>query len=80
MFKLSGFKTKKIITTGISLTRLRTSNGKSQQALVSKSSYDELLRNKMETKWHLKFAKVTINKLLTIIGKGDNLKGWFVKN
>lgn len=80
VFKLSGFAAKKIVTTGISLTRLRTSKGKSQQAYVSETSDDEVLRTKMEKKWHLKFAKLTINKLLTIIGKGDNLKGWFIKN
>ena len=79
VFKLSGFEAQKIVTTGISLTRLRTSKGKSQQAFVSETSDDEVLRTKMEQKWHLKFAKSTINQLLTISGKGDNLKGWFIK-
>jgi 2-polyprenyl-3-methyl-5-hydroxy-6-metoxy-1,4-benzoquinol methylase len=79
VFKNVGFKPIKIQSTGISLTRLRTSSGKSDQAFISSTSDDEKLRDQMETKWYLQLAKRSINGLLTLFGKGDSLKGWFVK-
>lgn len=79
VFKAAGFRSQKVETTGISLTRLRTSKGESDQAFISESSDDEVLRNKMETKWHLQLAKKVINSMLTLIGKGDSLKGRFTK-
>lgn len=79
-FKLCGFNIQKVKTTGISLTRLKTSIGKSDQAIISKTSDDEKIRNKFETKWYLSLAKLIINGVLTFIGKGDSLKGYFIKN
>lgn len=79
IFKLKGFSSQKIESTGISLTRLKTSKGTSSQALISANSDDEIMRNQMETKWHLKLAKKIINGILTFTGKGDALKGWFIK-
>lgn len=79
VYDSAGFKVKKIVATGISLTRLRTSKGKSKQAYVSETSDDELLRNQIEQKWYLKFTKTCVNTMLTFIGKGDNLKGWFIR-
>ena len=79
VFAISGFKTFKIETTGISLTRLRTSQGKSNQKIISAKSDDEKLRTKIDNRWHLKLAKTTVNKTLTIVGVGDSLKGWFIK-
>lgn len=79
VFKQSGFSCKKIETTGISLTRLKTSQGKTSEAFISETSTDEQLRNSIETKWYLQLAKRFINGALTLLGKGDSLKGWFVK-
>jgi 2-polyprenyl-3-methyl-5-hydroxy-6-metoxy-1,4-benzoquinol methylase len=79
VFRQHGFKTKKIVTTGISLTRLKTSSGKSNQPLISASSDDEKIRNQVESKWYLQLAKRFVNGTLTLFGKGDSLKGWFVK-
>ena len=78
-FKQSGFTCKKIETTGISLTRLKTSQGKSDQAFISETSTDEQLRTSIETKWYLQLAKRIVNETLTLFGIGDSLKGWFVK-
>jgi len=80
VFIETGFKKEKIETTGISITRLKTSQGKSKQAYISKKSDDEVLRNKMETNKILGFVKIVVNFALTILGKGDSLKGIFVKN
>lgn len=79
LFKQIGFKTEKIETTGFSLTRLRTSQGSSDQEYISETSDDEKLRGKFETKWYLKVAKNLINTVLTLTGKGDSLKVRFTK-
>ena len=80
VFTRVGFKTKKIQSTGISLTRIKTSKGVSKQSFISKESDDEKIRAQIENKKHLQFLKYLVNSLLTIIGKGDSLKGWFIKN
>ena len=74
-----GFKKLKIQTTGISLTRLKTSQGKTSQAFISETSDDENLRKQIEEKAYLQFAKKVVNGTLTLFGVGDSLKGWFVK-
>ncbi len=79
LFKRIGFSKKRILTTGISLTRLKTSKGTSEQGFISEMSDDEKIRSQFESKWYLQFAKKTINGFLTLIGKGDSLKGYFVK-
>ena len=79
LFNSNGFKKWKVETTGISLTRLRTSQGSSAQKFVSASSDDEKLRQQMDEKWYLGLVKSAINTTLTAIGSGDSLKGWFIK-
>lgn len=79
LFKKHGFKKLKIQTTGISLTRLKTSQGKTSQAFISESSDDENLRKQIEEKRYLQLAKKTVNSTLTLLGVGDSLKGWFIK-
>ena len=80
IFKLSGFKKEKIETTGLSLTRFRTSQGKSDQKIVSEESDDEKIRIQIDHKWYLKLSKKIINSLLTFFGVGDSLKARFIKN
>jgi 2-polyprenyl-3-methyl-5-hydroxy-6-metoxy-1,4-benzoquinol methylase len=75
----SGFKTKKITTTGFSFTRLKTSIGKSNQPIISIQSDDEKIRNLAESNKLVGALKIIINQLLTLFGFGDHLKGWFVK-
>lgn len=79
LFRNSGFGIDKIMTTGISLTRLRTSKGTSDQKFISASSDDEKLRQQFESKWYLNTAKSIVNGMLTFFGKGDSLKGYFIK-
>jgi 2-polyprenyl-3-methyl-5-hydroxy-6-metoxy-1,4-benzoquinol methylase len=78
-FSLSGFKKLRIETTGISLTRFKTSKGQSDQKMISAKSDDERIRTQMDSNWYLKFIKQLINTSLTNIGKGDSIKGWFIK-
>ncbi|MFT6246518.1 MAG: 2-polyprenyl-3-methyl-5-hydroxy-6-metoxy-1,4-benzoquinol methylase [Salibacteraceae bacterium] len=80
LFNSSGFKKKKIKTTGYSKTRLKTSQGQSDQAYISESSDDEQMRHRIEKNKLLQFAKGSINFGLSLFGVGDSLKIWFEKN
>jgi 2-polyprenyl-3-methyl-5-hydroxy-6-metoxy-1,4-benzoquinol methylase len=79
VFKETGFKTKKVLATGVSLTRIKKSKGISDQAIVSATSDDEKLRNQIAGNPLLGIAKDIINWKLTVFGVGNSLKGWFVK-
>lgn len=76
----SGFKKIFSRTTGISVTRFNQSTGKRSQQVVSAKSDDELLRNKIETRWYLKMAKAILNFLFNLTGLGYSLKGGFEKS
>jgi len=79
VYKETGFKTKKVLATGVSLTRIKKSQGKSNQATISETSDDEKLRNQIAGNPLLGVAKDIINWKLTLFGVGNSLKGWFVK-
>lgn len=79
VFEDRGFKSVRLETTGISMTRFKTSKGTSNQKIISAKSDDEVIRNKVDNKWYLRLAKSSVNKTLSLLGKGDTLKGWFVK-
>lgn len=79
LFKQQGFRKQEIQTTGISLTRFKTSMKTSDEAFISETSTDEQLRNKIEGNKLLQVIKSTVNTTLTWIGKGDALKATFVK-
>ena len=78
-----GLKKVFIQTTGLSLTRLKTSQGaqdSAEPAFIAADTKDEKIRRRFEENLLLGLIKKTINKILTITGKGDALKGLFVKN
>lgn len=75
----NGFKTKSIVATGISLTRAKTSKGKSNQKFVSETSDDEMLRYRIEKNRGLRFGKRIANKVLNLLKIGESLKGTFIK-
>mgnify|MGYP006086292841 CR=1 FL=1 len=79
LFNDNGFRTHKIQTTGISLTRLRTSKGKSNQEFVSETSDDEMVRYKIERNKSLRIGKRFANAILNLFKIGDSLKGSFIK-
>lgn len=80
VFEKEGFRTKSIKATGISLTRLKTSKSTSNQELISQSSDDEVMRNKLESSAILKSLKILLNWNLTLFGVGDALKSTFIKD
>lgn len=79
LFTTHGFNKMEIKTTGISLTRLRTSKGKSDQEFVCETSDDEMLRYRIEKNPALKVMKSSTNGVLNLLKKGDSLKGYFQK-
>jgi SAM-dependent methyltransferase len=78
-FNKNGFKTKKIETTGISLSKLQSAKQEIHVNPISKDSADEHLRSRFEKNVLLKKSKQLINFSLTTFGVGDSLKGWFEK-
>jgi|TARA_B110000879_G_scaffold211061_1_gene302663 2-polyprenyl-3-methyl-5-hydroxy-6-metoxy-1,4-benzoquinol methylase len=79
LFIENGFKPLKIQTTGFSLTRLRTSKGKSDQDYVSETSDDEMVRYRIERNKTLRIGKRMANGILNLFKIGDSLKGSFIK-
>ncbi len=80
LMESSGFKSEEIRTTGLSVTRVKTSKGQSDQAYVSETSDDEMLRYKIEKNTALRVAKQTANSVLNLLKVGDSLKASFRKN
>lgn len=79
LFEKRNFKTQSIKSSGISRTRYKTSTGQSNQAYVSETSDDEMLRHRIEKSTFLRGLKSVANGMLNLFGIGENLKGWFVK-
>jgi len=79
VFVDQGFKYLDITSTGLSITRYKTSKGVSNQEFVSETSDDEILRYKLEHNRLLKIGKKAVNSVLNSFKIGDNLKGWFIK-
>lgn len=79
IFAKNGFNKKSLVTSGISRTRLKTSTGKSNQAFVSETSDDEILRHRIEKKWYLRVLKNVANWFLNLFNLGDSIKATFIK-
>ena len=79
LFRNNGFKKMKIETTGISLSRIKTSKGIKNENAISPSSSDEKLRIAMEERKILSIAKEIINYILTFLRVGNSIKATFVK-
>lgn len=84
LFNKSGFNTKKLLSTGISLTRLKNGNNKKIGkhdfvAPISEKSTDEKIRLKTEKNLLFALLKKITNQLLSFTGKGDSLKIYAIK-
>lgn len=75
----NGFGKKKLETTGISLSHIRTSRKADSESLNSPSSTDEVIRNLVEKNPLLNSGKRSVNLLLSFLGIGNSLKGWYEK-
>ncbi|WP_448697803.1 class I SAM-dependent methyltransferase [Mucilaginibacter sp. AW1-3] len=79
LLKNNNFKKKKLLTTGFSFTRMKTSTGQSTEKVISESSSDEVIRGKIEKNIFLRAGKLVINNLLSFFGVGNSIKGWYIK-
>jgi hypothetical protein len=84
LFEHNGFRKIKLVTTGMSPGRLVSilkEPRKDPKLILNADTQqiDEPLREKIETNTLLKLARDSTNKLLTITGTGDSLKGTFQK-
>jgi 2-polyprenyl-3-methyl-5-hydroxy-6-metoxy-1,4-benzoquinol methylase len=73
----NGFRKKRLETTGISLTRIQTSRRASKEAFISASSTDERIRNSLERNKLLQIIKKGVNFILSLLGVGNSLNGWY---
>lgn len=80
------FKPVYVKSTGISLTRFRSSNKpataeetREGTEFIAENTTDEKLRNRFESSTILGLLKSTLNSILSFTGKGDALKGLFKK-
>jgi 2-polyprenyl-3-methyl-5-hydroxy-6-metoxy-1,4-benzoquinol methylase len=74
----TGFKKKKLLTTGISLTRFETSKGKNSE-LISEYTKDEKIRKLLSSNALMKQFKKMINRGLTFSRLGITLKAYYEK-
>jgi 2-polyprenyl-3-methyl-5-hydroxy-6-metoxy-1,4-benzoquinol methylase len=80
LFESNGFNKINLETTGISISRIKTSKSKSYQNFSAKTSADEKLRVAIEKNKNLKSFKLSINRLLNFFNLGMSMKGLFEKN
>jgi 2-polyprenyl-3-methyl-5-hydroxy-6-metoxy-1,4-benzoquinol methylase len=69
----------KFLSTGISISRINASKNVPDKISVTNESSDEVLRKKIDEKWHLKLTKKMVNIFFTITNTGLTLKGYYVK-
>ncbi|MBL7942401.1 MAG: class I SAM-dependent methyltransferase [Flavobacteriales bacterium] len=73
------FSKKKITTTGISFSRLKSSLGQQAAPTSAAASADESFRSAAERNFLLKYVKWQINVFLNLTRTGLSMKGWFEK-
>lgn len=74
LLKLNGFSPKKIETTGISISRIKSVVSSKKENPFKQNSSDEKIRTAMETKWHLKIIKNIVNVVMNLLRIGNALK------
>ncbi|MBL0048109.1 MAG: class I SAM-dependent methyltransferase [Bacteroidetes bacterium] len=79
LFHSSNFKTIHFESSGISFSRFTKSISNTAKADTSILYQDESLREKTETNFVFKLAKISINFTLNLFNAGDTLKGTFEK-
>lgn len=79
LMKSFDLSTKRCVTEGISISRIRKSKGDATFKLNSEAAPDENLRAKTETNPFWKGVKRLANTVFRVTGTGVTLKGYFVK-
>lgn len=80
LFKMHNIVPIKILTTGISITRIKSSKkGMKQNEPISAETFDEILRNQLENKFYYRALKNGLNTILTWFHLGDTIKIYSIK-
>ena len=69
----------RLLTTGVSLVRLRVRHGQQRAEKDAALAAQDQLREQLETRPLLRFAKATANAVLNFFGAGDSMKATFQK-
>ncbi|WP_421763192.1 class I SAM-dependent methyltransferase [Ekhidna sp.] len=80
LFKKNGFKRKKLITTGISISRINASQGNSKERSTDRGSKDEKLRQVLSGNQFMRRVKTFANFLLSISSLGMTIKAYYINN
>ena len=75
----NGFIKERLVTTGISVSRVRSSITGNQQENIDPNNDDERLRGRIESSRFLLFGKRSMNAALSLMGMGDSLKAMYRK-
>lgn len=79
LLRRSGFKKKKITTTGISIARIKNSRKRKSATEMDSTHNDEQLRATLE-KGGFNWIKKVVNALLNFFRLGNSLKAWYIKD
>lgn len=79
LMRIYGFNSKRVLTTGVSISSIKISQRPGSEKPTSADSADEKLRTKINSRWYLRALKKIVNSTLTIFGLGITLKGYFIK-
>jgi 2-polyprenyl-3-methyl-5-hydroxy-6-metoxy-1,4-benzoquinol methylase len=80
LMKSQGFEKKELQSTGISITRIKTSLSENDNHVyVEKNNEDDKIRSIAEEMNWARLIKKYVNFLLDITGLGNSLKGYFIK-
>lgn len=76
LFKQNDFKILETEATGVSISKRKLAQAKSQAPLTEESDFIESNENES---WFSKFQKRNLSPVFSFFGIGDYLKGWFIK-
>lgn len=79
MVEAQGFKNTDFLCTGISLTRIQTSQDENAEFAIEENNADEKMREATENKWHMALVKKIANGIFNATNTGMALKGYFEK-
>jgi|SRR5687767_3013927 len=79
LFKSNGFRKKKLLTTGISITRFQQSKEPAKGSEAGNKTGDEKLRERINKSKILRLGKKIANRFLSWTGIGMTLKAYYTK-
>lgn len=70
----------KFLSTGLSVELFKSNDKLTNLSMNSPEHPDEKLRKEIEKRFYMKGIKFIINSILTLLNKGNTLKGYFIKS